>query len=65
MRGRGRSHGPLRAALYTGQGYLVFTAPKHVQALARHFDSLVRMAVVQPSSASAHLKNLLAEIEAE
>jgi transcriptional regulator with XRE-family HTH domain len=57
--------GPLRAALYTGQGYLVFTAPKHVQALARHFDSLVRMAVVQPSGAPAHLRSLLAEIEAE
>lgn len=54
--------GPLRAAIYTGQGYLVFTAPKHVQALARHFDSLVRIAVVQASGAPAHLRSLLGEI---
>jgi transcriptional regulator with XRE-family HTH domain len=54
--------GPLRAALYTGQGYLVFTAPKHVQALARHFDSLIRRAVVQPAGAPDHLRSLMAQI---
>ena len=57
--------GPLRAALYTGQGYLVFTAPKHVQALARHFDGLVRKAVVQPSGAPGHLRALLNEVNGE
>jgi transcriptional regulator with XRE-family HTH domain len=54
--------GPLRAALYTGQGYLVFTAPKHVQALARHFDTLIRRAVVQPATVSGHLRGLMDEI---
>ena len=54
--------GPLRAALYTGQGYLVFTAPKHVQALARQFDSLIRRAVVQPAGVPDHLRSLMAEI---
>jgi transcriptional regulator with XRE-family HTH domain len=55
--------GPLRAALYTGQGYLVFTAAKHVQLLARQFDRLVRAAVVQPADVPAHLIGLLRGIE--
>jgi transcriptional regulator with XRE-family HTH domain len=54
--------GPLRAALYTGQGYLVFTAPQQVQALARQFDRLVRAAVVRPADAPAFLKRLLTDL---
>lgn len=57
--------GPLRAALYTGQGYLVFTAPPQVQALARQFDRLIRAAVVQPADVPAHLGRLLADLGRE
>ena len=56
--------GPLRAALFTGQGYVVFSAPKHVQALARQFDRLIRAAVVQPADVPAYLTRLLADLEA-
>ncbi len=55
--------GPLRAALYTGQGYLVLTAPQHVQALARQFDRLIRAAVVQPKDVPAYLISLLAGLK--
>jgi transcriptional regulator with XRE-family HTH domain len=55
--------GPLRAALYTGQGYLVLSAPRHVQALARQFDRLVRAAVVQPADVPVHLTRLLADLK--
>ena len=57
--------GPLRAALYTGHGYLVLTAPKHVQPLARQFDRLIRAAVVQPADVPAYLNRLLAELKDE
>ena len=40
--------GPLRAALYLGQQYLVLTSAEHVRTLSRHFDDLIRGAVVQP-----------------
>jgi hypothetical protein len=55
--------GPLRAALYTGRGYLVFTAARHVQTLARQFDSLVRAAVVQPAELPAYLGRLLTDLK--
>jgi transcriptional regulator with XRE-family HTH domain len=55
--------GPLRAALYTGQGYLVFKAPRHVQVFARQFDSLIRAAVVRPADMPAYLNSLLTGIE--
>ena len=40
--------GPQRAALYLGQMYLVLTSSEHVRTLTRHFDDLIRGAVVQP-----------------
>lgn len=40
--------GPLRAALYIGQMYLVLTSTEHVRTLTRQFDDLIRGAVVQP-----------------
>jgi transcriptional regulator with XRE-family HTH domain len=57
--------GPLRAAIYTGQGYLVVSAPQHVQALARQFDRLIRAAVVQPADVTACLTRLLRDLEHE
>ena len=40
--------GPLRAALYLGQMYLVLTSAEHVRTLTKQFDDLIRGAVVQP-----------------
>jgi transcriptional regulator with XRE-family HTH domain len=40
--------GPLRAALYLGQMYLVLTSTEHVRTLTAQFDDLIRGAVVQP-----------------
>ncbi len=54
--------GPHRAALYTGRDYLVFEARDHVQALARHFDGLVRSAVVQPHEIARHLSGLTLDL---
>lgn len=34
--------GPVRAVIYLGSSFLVITAAEQVQAVARHFDSLVR-----------------------
>lgn len=40
--------GPKRAVIYLGQRYLVLNSQMHIEALARHFDELIRAAVVQP-----------------
>ena len=40
--------GPLRAALYLGQNYLVLTSAEHVRVLIRDFDELIKAAIVQP-----------------
>ncbi len=39
-----------RAAIYLGRSYLVVTATDQVRGLARHFDDLVREAVVPPNT---------------
>jgi transcriptional regulator with XRE-family HTH domain len=54
--------GPLRAALYVGQAYLVFSSTEHIRALTNHFDALVRAATVQPTEIPAYLQSLLGEI---
>ncbi len=41
-------YGPLRAAIYLGQMYLVLTSTEHVRTLTQHFEDLIRNAVVQP-----------------
>ena len=38
--------GPLRAALYLGQTYLVINSTEHIRLLAAHFDQLIRAAVM-------------------
>jgi transcriptional regulator with XRE-family HTH domain len=40
--------GPLRAALYLGDMFLVFRSNEHIRVLTRHFDGLIRAASVQP-----------------
>ncbi len=52
--------GPLRAAIYLGQTYLVFQSTEHIRALTRHFDQIVRGASVQPTQIIGHLQTLLA-----
>jgi transcriptional regulator with XRE-family HTH domain len=44
--------GAMRAAIYLGRAYLVLTAADQVRAMARHFDGLVREAVVSPDRAA-------------
>ncbi len=56
--------GPRRAALYVGQMYFVFNTTEHIRVLTRHFDDLIRAAVVQPPEIGAFLRRLLDEIEA-
>ena len=48
-------YGPLRAAIYLGQMYLVLTSNAHVRTLTQHFDNLIRGAVVQPHEIPAFL----------
>ena len=50
--------GPLRAALYLGQLYLVLTSAEHVRTLSRHFDQIIRDADVQPTAMRTHLTRL-------
>ncbi len=57
--------GPLRAAVYVGQMYLVFNTTEHIRVLTRHFDGLIRAAVVQPPDVPAFLRGLLAELESD
>ena len=48
--------GPLRAALYLGQMYLVLTSTEHVRTLTAQFDDLIRGAVVQPPDIPTFLR---------
>lgn len=53
--------GPLRVAIYVGGMYLVFNSTEHVRVLTRHFDELIRAAVVQPPDVVGLLERLLIE----
>ncbi|WP_029058734.1 helix-turn-helix domain-containing protein [Stappia stellulata] len=53
--------GPQRAALYLGSLYLVVNSVEHIRALTRHFDMLIRDAVVGPDKAAAHLRDLASD----
>jgi transcriptional regulator with XRE-family HTH domain len=55
--------GPVRAAVYVGQMYFVFTTTPHIRVLMRHFDGLVRAATVQATETAAFLRDLSAEID--
>ena len=50
--------GPQRAAVYVGQMYLAFNTIEHVRVLTRHFDQLVRAAVVPAHEAADFLRGL-------
>ena len=53
--------GPMRAAVYMGDMYLVLNAREAVSALTRHFDQLIRSAVVRPHEAGGLIAALVAD----
>jgi transcriptional regulator with XRE-family HTH domain len=50
--------GSSRAVIYVGQFYFVFNAVAQIRALTRHFDSLVRAAVVQDNEVARYIGRL-------
>ena len=54
--------GPLRAAIYLGRMYFVFTSTEHIRELANHFDTLIRQAQVQPNEVPGFLQDLAGEL---
>lgn len=51
--------GPQRAAIYIGDMFFVFSATEQIRVLTRHFDNLIRAAVIQPPDVPAYLQKLL------
>jgi transcriptional regulator with XRE-family HTH domain len=51
--------GPLRAALYVGDMFLVLTGREHVRMLTEHFDAIIRIAMIQPHEVGRELERLL------
>jgi hypothetical protein len=51
--------GPIRAALYLGQMYLVVNSVEHIRALTRHFDDLIRVARVDARQSAAFVRDIL------
>lgn len=54
--------GPKRAVVYVGQMYFVFNSAEHIRYLTKHFDDLIRAAVVQPPETIALLRRLHGEL---
>ncbi len=54
--------GPIRAAIYLGRSYVVITAVEHVRALARHFDELIKVAVVTPDRVERYLRKAVRNV---
>jgi transcriptional regulator with XRE-family HTH domain len=50
--------GPIRAAIYIGQSFLVMQSRDHIRSLIGHFDQLVRAAKVEPKDIPAYLRSL-------
>lgn len=51
--------GPLRASLYLGQSFFVFNTTEHIRTLTRHFDQLIRDAVVQSHALPDYVQGLI------
>ncbi len=51
-------YGQQRVAIYVGQRYLAFSAPRYIQLMARHFDDLVRAATVHAHQMPDWLRQL-------
>jgi len=54
--------GPLRAAVYVGNMYIVLKATEHIRELAAHFDDLIRAATVQPNEVGDLIARLRGEV---
>ena len=54
--------GPHRGAVYLGGMYFVFNSTEHIRVLTRHFDNLIREAVIQPNEASDFIGKLIREV---
>jgi hypothetical protein len=54
--------GPKRAAIYVGNMYFVLNSTEHIRILTRHFDELIRTAVLQPRDTIDVLRRLGREI---
>ena len=50
--------GPQRAAIFVGEMYLVLNATEHIRSLTRHFDNLIRHAVVSANESAAFMRTL-------
>ncbi|MBZ8133992.1 helix-turn-helix domain-containing protein [Afifella sp. IM 167] len=50
--------GSQRAAIFVGEMYLVLNATEHIRALTKHFDNLIRQAVVNAHQAADHIRGL-------
>ncbi|MEH6405354.1 MAG: helix-turn-helix transcriptional regulator [Sneathiella sp.] len=55
--------GPLRAAVYLGNMYLLVNSVDHIKALTQHFDRLITLAKVGPDRAEDHIRTLLSHIK--
>jgi len=56
--------GPKRVAVYFGNMYFVFTSTEHIRIMTRHFDDLIRAAVIQPTEVGAYVARLRDEVAA-
>ena len=54
--------GPKRAAIYMGNMYFVLNSTEHIRELTRHFDDLIRTAVLQPRDTIDYLREMAGEI---
>ena len=54
--------GPLRAAIYIGNMYLVVNSVEHIRAFTSHFDGLIRSASVAPDKAGETIAGYLKEL---
>ena len=52
--------GPQRAAIFVGEMYMVLNAIEHIRSLTRHFDNLIRHAVISSNESAAYLGTLKA-----
>ena len=50
--------GSQRAAIFAGEIYLVLNATEHIRSLTRHFDNLIRHAVVSAHESAAFIRGL-------
>ncbi|MEJ8572509.1 helix-turn-helix domain-containing protein [Microbaculum marinum] len=54
--------GPMRAAIYLGDMYLVLTTTEHIRVLIDRFDGLIRQAVINPHEVAARVSRLTDEV---